>query len=255
VTFIPFYDECFSGMAATTVGGLDKYNRLYESCANQDEAEVRLMMDQVDFFLRSPNCTINVTGISTRSGHFTIDRTVPEPCEDDDEALQAMMPGQTCVDAAASGLGCQMVGVTEICDCSCAPTGVEPPPCSDNDAGLAELMGDPTFTCLAAAASGTGCAMAGVGDLCKCACPQQQPDGGGGHRRNRRRQLQDTSHLMIPPPSAALISSENCPMEEFFPRLQSATRVCCAGQGGCSGTVPLACTFDCGEYRFHPMFT
>jgi hypothetical protein len=252
VSFIPFYDECFAGMTVTTVDELEKYNLLYEQCANQDEREVRLMIDEVDYFLRNGNCTINVTGITTRSGNFTVDRTVPEPCLDDDEALQAMMPGESCVDAAASGFGCTMVGVPEICGCSCASqTGGAAPRCIDNNAGLAELMGDPSFTCLAAAASGFGCGMVGVGNLCQCACPDDDagagPPPGGGHRRNERRRLQDANHLMVPSNVGELISSETCPMGEFLPRLQTVTNICCAAQGGCTGNVPLACSFDCGR--------
>lgn len=256
VSFIPFYDECFRGLTVTTVDELEKYNLLYEQCANQGEEEVRSMIEVVDSFLRNENCTINVTGITTRSGNFTIDRTVPEPCVDDDAALQAMMPGETCIDAAANGgIGCTMVGVPEICACSCAAlTGADPPPCVDDNRGLADLMGDESFTCLAAAASGYGCGMYGVATLCQCACPGDRASPppappGGGHRRNerRRRRLQDASHLMVPSDVGGLISSQSCPMGEFLPRLQTVTAICCASQGGCAGTVPLACSFDCGR--------
>jgi hypothetical protein len=119
-------------------------------------------------------------------------------------------------------------------------------------------MGDPTFTCLAAAASGFGCGMVGVGDLCTCACPAAGAagpapapsggDGGGGHRRERlRRRLQDGSHLIVPAPTGELITSAACPLADFLPRLQTVTNVCCASQGGCNGNVPLECSFDCGR--------
>ena len=253
VSFIPFYDECFDGMTVTTVDELDKYNLLYEQCANQPEDQVVMMIDMVDTFLRNPNCTINVTGVTTRSGNYSVNRNMVPPCTDDDATLQTSYPGQTCADASTGG-ACDMVGITEACGCSCSTTAVTMP-CDDDNPGLAALMGDPSFTCLAAAASGFGCDMVGVADLCTCACPASAAgasgpppgDGGGGHRRNERRRLQDGSHLIVPPLAGELITSQACPLADFLPRLQTVTNVCCGGQGGCNGNVPLACSFDCGR--------
>jgi hypothetical protein len=56
---------------------------------------------------------------------------------------------------------------------------------------------------------------------------------------------------MVPANVGEKISSLSCPMGDFLPRLQAVTRVCCASQGGCTGNVPLQCSFDCGREFNH----
>lgn len=107
------------------------------------------MIGDLDAFVQNPNCSVNVSGITSRGANISIElhhstELDGEECEDDDAMLsQTMGMETTCLEAAASGIGCTMVGVPEACQCACraqASGGVVS--CHDNNEGLAELYGD-----------------------------------------------------------------------------------------------------------------
>ena len=48
----------------TTVDELEKYNLLYEQCANQGSEDVQDMMDEIDFFVRALTNFLPLAGLA-----------------------------------------------------------------------------------------------------------------------------------------------------------------------------------------------
>jgi|EP01047_Picozoa_sp_COSAG01_P067460 hypothetical protein len=240
VKYVPFFEECLRRDAVLSVPQLHQYAALYESCANMDNKDVGIMLNELNTLLSNPKCRVNTSSVRTRGGIFKLSRKVSS-CVDDDKTLMRMYPGTTCVKAAASGVGCKMSHVQAICQCSCRDHQVQ---CHDNDDGLRELYGAKSGTCLSAASSNMGCTMYGVANMCQCSCAQRklhEHAAQGGHRR--RAQLSHVSFL--PGASHNHVTSTTCKWDTFDDRLGDIDKVCCPR--GCKGTVPSACSFECGR--------
>ena len=124
-----------------------------------------------------------------------------------------------------------MTHVSDVCGCSCqvhASKGTIK--CHDNDAGLTKLYGKDAGSCLSAAASGVGCSMNGVANLCQCSC-----------MKHRRRAQVDNADLLSGH-ALAHLTSTTCPWDQFDDRLADVSKTCCSVAGSqCKGTVQCRC--------------
>ena len=108
ITYVPYFEECLKRDNGIGVASAQKYERLYESCANIDEAEVGILITDLDEMIDNPKCQVNTSGIAARVGNFSM----PKPkrkakkCKDDDKGLGRVYRGQTCLKAASSDKGC-----------------------------------------------------------------------------------------------------------------------------------------------------
>jgi hypothetical protein len=108
--------------------------------------------------------------------------------------------------------------------------------CHDNDAGLTKLYGKDAGSCLSAAASGVGCTMKGVANLCQCSC------------KKHRRRVQVDNAAILNGLALTHLTGKQCPWDQFDDRLADVSKSCCSVAGAkCSGSVPSACSFDCGR--------
>ena len=64
--YVPFYDQCVKKDSAISVQGLQKYNHLYEECANMGSKEVKVLLTDLDHLVEDRKCLVNTTGITTR---------------------------------------------------------------------------------------------------------------------------------------------------------------------------------------------
>eukprot|EP01047_Picozoa_sp_COSAG01_P068275 COSAG01_NODE_9830_length_2329_cov_12.118834_3_plen_150_part_01 len=131
-----------------------------------------------------------------------------------------------------------MTHVTSLCGCACRTQGSKGQiGCHDNDVGLTKLYGKDAGTCLSAAASGVGCTMHGVANLCQCSC---------GHRHRRRAQAKNVD--LYPKLPGTHLTSSQCPWDQFDDRLAEVSKACCSVAGDkCTNSVPEACSFECGR--------
>ena len=65
-TYVPFYDQCVKKDSAISVQGLQKYNHLYEECANMGSEEVKVLLTDLGHIVENRKCRVNTTGISSR---------------------------------------------------------------------------------------------------------------------------------------------------------------------------------------------
>ena len=64
--YVPFFDQCIKQDTAISVKGLQKYNQLYENCANMGSKEVVFLLSEINVLIKNPKCVVNTTGIKTR---------------------------------------------------------------------------------------------------------------------------------------------------------------------------------------------
>ena len=285
--YVPFYDDCLKrDGGAVGVAEMQKYNKLYEECANLPEKEVGVLLSDLNDLISNPKCHVNTTGIQSRGGKFALPAFKgPGTCKDDNKGLAKMYAGQTCLKAAASKSGCKYPKVSDFCGCSCkvqASKGTIA--CVDDNDGLRK-MGYTGLSCLNAASSTIGCSMSGVANLCQCSCSKDQ------HRRRAQagpaklcsklqkdvftRCKANCGKCNVPNVETILGSCvlddgsqaavNICPSADFAPKnamgLLAVKTTCpwdtfddkmyhvsrlCCPNGGCKNKVPSGCSFDCG---------
>ena len=182
VPFMTFFNSCIEP-GVMGVDDLTAYRSLYESCQNLDPTEKGRLVSNLESLVEDETCQVDtstITSAGATDGGLPMSAT--EDCLDDDEELQKVFgDGFTCISASASAM-CVLVTANAplACTCSCPPDGTGAV-CHNNDAGLVETFGDPSFTCTSAAMSGMcGLVEANAPGMCGCSCS----DDGDGHRRN-----------------------------------------------------------------------
>eukprot|EP01052_Picozoa_sp_SAG31_P039928 SAG31_NODE_5653_length_2403_cov_1.310330_1_plen_361_part_10 len=252
-----FFSECID-TGVMSVADLTSYRTLYKSCLDLGPQEMGVLVDNLDTLVADPTCRVNTSAITSFDAMAgMLPSSADGRCVDDNDRLRSELGGGedlTCSSAAGNGM-CGVIvsnAAENPCACSC-PTDGSGPICHDDDAGLQEAFGDPSFTCTSASVSGM-CAVVdrNAPGMCGCSC-DANPNGGHrrSHRRRHRRSLQGAAPEFLPLTGTFL--SHACPLDTIDDQLYAISAACCTELTPCRAErgngvgVPSECTFDCNR--------